>query len=175
MFMGIHWQDRVTHQAVLDRTGSTGIESLLLKAQLRWNGHVIRMSDSRIPRQLLYGELMCGSRKEGRPKLRFKDTPKNRLEWSGINPRELEASTADRAGWRSLTSRTAAACKEDRRQRLAAARDRRHRTVSASTQTTDYRCHTCGRLCASSFGLRSHMCSRRWDHRLCHCRKPADY
>ena len=74
MVRDIRWQDRVTNQEVLDRAGSTSIESLLLKAQLRWTGHVIRMSDSRIPRQLLYGELRHGSRKQGKPKLRFKDT-----------------------------------------------------------------------------------------------------
>ena len=102
-------------------------------------GMVIRMSDSRIPRQLLYGELMCDSRKQGRLK----------LKWSSIRPRELEASAADRS----------AAVEENRRQRLAAAGDRRHRTASASIRTTDCRCDTCERLCASSFGLRSHALS----------------
>ena len=52
MITGIRWQDRVTNQEVLDRAGSTSIESMLLKS--RWTGHVIRMSDSRTPRQLLY-------------------------------------------------------------------------------------------------------------------------
>ena len=56
----IHWQDRVANQDVLDRAGSTSIESMQLKVQLRWTGHVIRMIDSRTPRQLLYGELIQG-------------------------------------------------------------------------------------------------------------------
>ena len=153
-------------QEILDRVGSTSINSMLLKAQLRWTGHVIRMTDSRKPRQLLYSELLQGSRKHERPKLRFKNTMKSELKWSGTCPRELEASAADRSEWRSLTSRTAAAFEEDRRQRLAAARDRHHRAVSASIQTTDYRCETRGRQCAFSFGLRGHMRSHRWKHRL---------
>ena len=152
--MGIRWQDRVTNQEVLDRAGSSSIESMLLKAQLRRTGHVIRMSDSCIPKQLLYGELMCGSRKQGRPKLRFKDTLKSKLERSGVSPRELEASVADRSAWRSLTSRAAAAFEEDRSQRLVTARDRLNRVASAST--TDYLSDTCRHLCASSFGLTSH-------------------
>ena len=53
MIMGIHWQDKAANQEVLDRTGSTSIESKLLKAQLSWTGHAIRMTDSHIPRQLL--------------------------------------------------------------------------------------------------------------------------
>ena len=42
---------------------------------------------------------MCGSRKEGRPKPKFKDTLKSKLKWSGIIPRELEASAVN---WRPL-------------------------------------------------------------------------
>ena len=125
--------------------------------------------------QPLYGELMCGSCKQRRPKLRFKDTLKSKLKWNGISPCELEASAADRSAWKPLTSRAAAAFEEDRRQHLAVARDRRHRAASASTRTTDYCGDTCGRLCASSFGLRSHMRSHRWAHRLCHLWAPTDY
>ena len=44
MIMGIPWQDRVTNQEILDRAGSTSIESMLQKAQLRWTGHVIRLT-----------------------------------------------------------------------------------------------------------------------------------
>ena len=49
MIMGISWQDRVTNQEVLDGAGSPSIESRLLKAQLCWTGHVIRMTDGRVP------------------------------------------------------------------------------------------------------------------------------
>ena len=92
MIMGICWQDRLTNREVPDRAGSTGIESMLLKAQLHWTDHVIRMIDSRIPRQLLYSEVMCDSRKQESLKLRFKDTLKSKLNCSCIGPRELEAS-----------------------------------------------------------------------------------
>ena len=38
-----------------------------------------------------------------------------------------------------------------------------------------FQCDICGRLCASSFGLRSHMHCHRWVHRLRHHRFPMDY
>lgn len=157
MIMNIRWQDRITNQDVLDRAGSTSIESMLLKAQMRWTGHVIRMEENRIPRQVMYGELREGSRKQGRPKLRFKDTIKSNLKWSGIQPRQLEACASDRSGWRSFTSKATATFDEDRRRRLEAARERRHRAASTSIQNTNFQCDICGRLCASGFGLRSHM------------------
>ena len=50
MIMSIRWQDRNTNQEVLDRAESTSNESMLLKAQLRWTGHVVKMDDSRILR-----------------------------------------------------------------------------------------------------------------------------
>ena len=53
MIMGIRWQERVTKREVVDRAGSTSVESMLLMVQLRWSGHVSRMTDSRIPRQLV--------------------------------------------------------------------------------------------------------------------------
>ena len=63
--MDIRWQDKVTNLQVLDRADAVSIEALLFKAQLRWTGHVIRMDASRMPRQILYGELVRGSRKKG--------------------------------------------------------------------------------------------------------------
>ncbi|KAI8496300.1 hypothetical protein Bbelb_261410 [Branchiostoma belcheri] len=44
---------------------------------------------------------------------------------------------------------------EERRKRLEAVREKRHRT--ATTSTTEYQCSRCGKLCASAFGLRSHQ------------------
>ena len=60
MLLKIKWQDRITNAEVLDRSQSTGIEALLIAAQLRWAGHVWRMRDERIRKQLLYGELWEG-------------------------------------------------------------------------------------------------------------------
>jgi len=54
---GIRWQDWITNVAVLDKCGITGIEAFLLQAQFRWIGHVIRMPDSHIPKQVFFGKL----------------------------------------------------------------------------------------------------------------------
>lgn len=159
--MCIRWQDRVSNLEVLERAESKSIEAMLIQAQLRWTGHVIRMQDHRIPKQLLYSELRVGIRKIGRPKLRFKDTLKNNLKWCELKPRDLETAAADRGAWRSLIYKGVKAFEEDRQHRLEAARERRHKAASSHILTTDHQCPTCGRLCASGFGLRSHMRSHR--------------
>ena len=157
MIMNIRWQDKITNLEVLDRAKSMSIEAMLMKAQMRWTGHVIRMDASRIPRIVMFAELKEGSRRQGRPKLRYKDTLKGNLKWSGIKPRQLEECASERSGWRSLTVKATTAFEEDRRHRLTSARDRRHTASSIAIEHTNFECDICGRLCASSFGLRSHM------------------
>jgi len=46
------------------------IEAMLLKAQLRWAGHVSRMEDHRLPKITLHGEFSSGHRDRGAPKKR---------------------------------------------------------------------------------------------------------
>ena len=60
--MGIKWQDKVTNNEVLQRAQMDGIEAMLMRAQLRWVGHVQRMSDNRIQKQIFYSELTAGTR-----------------------------------------------------------------------------------------------------------------
>ena len=43
--MGIKWQDMITNNEVLQRAKMDGIEAKLMRAQLRWVGHVQRMSN----------------------------------------------------------------------------------------------------------------------------------
>ena len=150
--MRIRWQDRVTNQEVLDRANSSSIEAKILQAQLRWTGHVIRMDETRIPRQLFYGELVSGHRKQGRPKKRYKDNLKTNLKWAGVHPKELETSAADRSGWRVTIRSAANNFEKDRRQRLAAARERRHRAASSAPPTEGIPCEI----------YKSNLCLRIW-------------
>ena len=72
--LGITWRDKVTNNTVLERAGPQSLLSILKQRRLRWLGHVSRMEDGRIPKDLLYGELSSGSRPTGKPLFRFKDT-----------------------------------------------------------------------------------------------------
>ena len=58
----VKWQDRIPNTDVLNTCVIMGIEAFLLKAQLRWVGHVMSMPDSRIPKQVFLGQLASGKR-----------------------------------------------------------------------------------------------------------------
>lgn len=154
----IRWQDRITNLEVLDRAESTSIEAMILKAQLRWTGHVIRMEPHRIPRQLFYGELCEGKRKRGRPYKRYKDCVKSNLAHAGIKPKQLEECAQDRAGWRALTREAQDAFEKKRRQEITDQRERRKAAAAAApSEPGQFPCPHCGRPCRSKLGLFSHM------------------
>ena len=158
--MDIRWQDKVTNLQALDRANAVSIEALLFKAQLRWTGHVIRMDASRMLRQILYGELMRGTRKKGRPKKRYKDCIKETLKQCSLPPRDLETSAQDRPGW-CVTIKSACSKFEDiRRDKILDARARRKASVTTPDEAT-FQCPHCPRLCASRIGLYSHARTHR--------------
>ena len=84
--LNIQWQDKVPDTEVLHSAASLSIYTILRKSQIRWAGHVVRMPEHRIPKQLLYGELQQGKRTQGGQRKRFKDTLKASLKAFSINP-----------------------------------------------------------------------------------------
>jgi len=123
-----------------------------MQRQLRWVGHVIRMLSNRLPRRILYSELQQGQRAAGGQKKRFSDQLKTTLRKCSIPPAQLETLAADREEWREVCDESLAAFDINYDQEA----DARRHTVT-SVPATGPRCHICGRVCASDFGLRSHL------------------
>ena len=88
----IYWQDRITNLEVLEHANSTSTKAMLLKAQLHWVGHVIRMVSNHIPRHLLYDKLTTDKINQCRPRMRFKDNITEHLRWCNIYHKELESN-----------------------------------------------------------------------------------
>ena len=55
--MHICLQDFTTNQDILNTAESTGAEAMILRSQLQWSGHVTRMENNHIPKQLLFDGL----------------------------------------------------------------------------------------------------------------------
>ena len=154
--LGIKWQDRITHQEILMKAKTQSMHSLLSQRRLRWVGHICRMDDGRLPKDVLYGELSEGKRKVGRPSLRFSDTVKRDLKACAISTDSWETLATDRDGWR-LTVRKGIETADKRRG--LAAEEKRSRRKNQAVNPTDFTCANCSRDCHSRIGLLSH--SRR--------------
>ena len=69
----IKWQDMIQNTEVLQCCAQTGIDQHIKRAQLRWSGHLVRMANDRIPKDVFYGELDAGHRTRGGQRKRYKD------------------------------------------------------------------------------------------------------
>ena len=161
--LGITWRERMPHTTILERTQSTSIEAMLITRQLRWVGHVIRMPEDRLPRCLLYGELEDGRRSVGGQKKRYKDSLKENLKACNIVPDQLEHLAINRSLWRSTVHEGVTYFEEQRTNARIAKRDARHARLQRPPlgPGDGIPCPTCGKRCASEFGLRSHQRSHR--------------
>ena len=100
--MRITWMDKVTNKDILERTGMLFTEDLLIRKNLQWTEHLMRMLQDRLPKQVLYSELSSGYRKRRRPRIRFKDTIKRNLKLRDIKTDTWTSLSQQRDKWRAL-------------------------------------------------------------------------
>ena len=113
--LGIKWQDKIPDTEFLTCADLPSIYTILMQSQLRWAGHVVSMSDERLPKNLLFEELHQGKRSQGGQKKRFKDTLKALLKAFNISHNTWEQSSQGRAeAWRSAVHKGAKACETNR-------------------------------------------------------------
>ncbi|KAK2188730.1 hypothetical protein NP493_125g02015 [Ridgeia piscesae] len=63
--MRITWMDKVTNTEILERKVLPSMEDRLIRKNLRWTGHLMRVPPDRLPEQVLYSQLSSGHRKRG--------------------------------------------------------------------------------------------------------------
>lgn len=100
--MNIKWWQHVSNKEVLRRAGYKCVHDLLIQRNLRWAGHVARLENTRLPKQILFSQLTDGHRGRGRPKLRYKDTIKRNLKDLSIPTADWCKLAEDRDRWRVL-------------------------------------------------------------------------
>ena len=74
---------------------------MLRVRRLRWSGHVCRVDDGRLPKDIFYGELADAPCPRGRPRLCYKDVLKRDMAAFGIPVATWETGALDRFSWRS--------------------------------------------------------------------------
>ena len=153
----IPWESHTTNQEVLDRASMTSIEATIIHHRLRWAGHVHRMDPSRLPKQMLYGELSNGTRPRGAPKKRYKDQLKCTLGMTNIDPSSWEQTANDRTTWRRAIHQGTVDFEEKRRENEEAKRRRRRERSEQPRPPPTLPCEHCPRLFHHRLGLASHV------------------
>ena len=117
--LNITWQDKVPNNTVLERAGCTSMFTLLKHRRMRWLGHVVCIDDRRIPKDLLYGELVQGKRPTAAIQRCVQEGPKSlehRPEQLGSNSPQmvsLETDCAERSLQLRRDARSAAQVQEN--------------------------------------------------------------
>ncbi|KAG7305056.1 hypothetical protein JYU34_010512 [Plutella xylostella] len=162
----INWEDRVTNTEVLRRAQMQGMAAMLMKAQLRWCGHVVRMEDDRLPKAVFYSQLSKGARTVGGQHLRYKDVLKRHITASGIPPDSWEKAAHNRNEWRSTVHSRVNEFEKARLETLDSNRlQRKTRPKPTYNYTYNGRgelfCNACNRTFATKLGFASHIRAHR--------------
>ena len=91
------WNEHLSNAVTLERAGLRSVVEMLRTRRLRWLGHVGRMSDDRIPKCVLFGELQKTRPRHG-PRKRWRDNIVIDLEERHIN--DWYSLAEDRRAWR---------------------------------------------------------------------------
>ena len=154
----IRWQDKIPDTEVLSSSNMPSIFTLLGRNQLRWAGHLVRMSDNRLPKRMFYGELATGKRSVGGQFKRFKDTLKVTLKNFDLDTDTWERDALDRDSWRGKITGGAKLFEEGRIKMAQKRREERKKKKSTlAPHNTDLICPICSRNFLAQIGLSSHM------------------
>ena len=153
----IKWQHKVPDTEVLKRSGMPSIHTILQKNQIRRTGDVLRMADSRIAKQLMYGKLTDGARSKVGQRKQYKDPLKCSLKTFGIDAQTWKKSALDSPSWRASIHKGAKAAEARRSAEAELKRRLRKDRAVDGTIITLCTCLICGRSFRANIGLSSHM------------------
>ena len=156
----IRWHDKIADTEVLKKAKMQSVHTLLKLAQLRWTGHVTRMSDEWLPKKVLYGELQEGKRSQGGQKKHYKDTLKASLKDFNIPTESWERAAQERTKWHCLINKGPSQFEAKRI--YEAERKRKERKARAKGPSSDsaqsaFTCSICNRQFRAKFGLYNHQ------------------
>ena len=151
----ICWQDHVTNLEVLDHAESTSIESILIKAQLRWVGMSSACSSS--ASLVAFFKVNLPMAKGTQVDLRTAARTASKPICTGASSSQRHLRNMPET---DHTGEASARFEETWRQRLIAARNRQHSATPALT--TNFQCPHCSWLCASRLGFQSHLRVHWW-------------
>ena len=101
--MNIKWYEHVTEEEVRRRSGQQSVIQRWKTQRWRYYGHVLRMSEERLPKQVL-SWTPEGRRRRGRPKDTWRRTIHRDVRSKDLTDEEVQGVARDREEWRRLVA-----------------------------------------------------------------------
>ncbi len=97
-------RDEISNERLFKLTGMKPLENYVRYHRLRWAGHVRRMTDDRLPKKVLFGQVTGGNAKRGRPKANWTDSLDDDCKYVNILVGKWAKEAECRAEWRNKIS-----------------------------------------------------------------------
>ena len=98
--MHIRWFDHVSEAEIRSRSGLRSVIERIKENRWKWYGHVLRMPESRLPKQSIQWNAE-GSRRRGRPKDTWRRTIQREMRLNNLREEDVASLAEDRSAWRS--------------------------------------------------------------------------
>ena len=151
--MNVTWKDHVLNLYILAKGKIPCLHALISQKRLRWLGHVTRMEDGQISKDMLNSELCLGTRPTGRPALRFKDVCQRDMKACDIDTSSWETAAHNRATWKKITHD---GMKKNDEKGQHKWQEKRNQPPSQPPADPALKCINCSKVCGSRIGLHSH-------------------
>eukprot|EP00117_Sycon_ciliatum_P023228 scpid30807/ scgid4805/ Transposon TX1 uncharacterized 149 kDa protein; ORF 2 len=93
------WEERLSSASLSELAGvDVDMADVIRKHRLRWLGHVARMKETRLPKQMLFGELPCKRPQHG-PKKRWRDVVSSDFAVIGLSEADWYDTAQERSTW----------------------------------------------------------------------------
>lgn len=92
----------LAYHELLERTGCESIEATIIRRRLLWAGKLVRMQDSRLPKAMMFGELVDGKRRRGGQPKNWRHCLSDALDKFGIDMGSWRTCASDPEAWKTM-------------------------------------------------------------------------